>query len=86
MQQAAELEYEMKRNDPSAIISELKRENAELTAKLQRAHWKNRNQRNEIKRLNAAILFRNNTIIKRDQTIDDIVQRNYALYAESNKD
>jgi len=41
------------------LVGNLTRENQELRVALQKAHWKKRNQKNEIKRLNRVIIERN---------------------------
>lgn len=51
-------------NKPDVLIRELLTRVNELEGKLQRAHWKTRNQRNEIKRLNRAMIERNHLVNK----------------------
>lgn len=53
-----------KSNKPDTLIRQLMEEKAVLEAKLQRAYWKNRNQKNEIKRLNRAMIERNSLVNK----------------------
>lgn len=57
------------KNDVDTIIKDLKRENAELRTILERLKWRNRNQKQEIRRLNTAHIVKNNIIDSREAKI-----------------
>jgi len=64
----------MTTNKPDTIIADLIRQNQELTLKLERAYFKNRQQRTEIRRLNSAHINKNNLINKRQEQILSLTQ------------
>lgn len=62
----------MLKNNTQEIIETQARYIKELEAKLEKAYWRIRNQKGEIRRLNGANIKKLHLISKREETIEDL--------------
>ncbi len=60
------------KNTPEQIIREQAQRIKELEAKLEKAFWRIKNQKGEIRRLNSANIKKIHLISKREETINDL--------------